>query len=849
MTAAVVVVADFGVIEMPPTIRLDHSTTFVPPSFVVSVNPCSCRSWCFAASHEEATVLIVSSRNEAAITSGLPVYTSDGSWERLTHARGTQILSSSFVDRDHLSDLVSTAPRRGVANGEAIHSISPQLLLERMRIHMCSERLACYAWVVLCLSCLGSSHAFLPPTSLMSPKTSRSKTSSTHRNCGWLNTRQLQQQFMNPRLQLFRKDDAPKSEETSNGKEGKSSGGGFFDFLSGFGKKNEAAVDESKSTPPSKQVNNDSKQEDAAVAVAVAEKEVATSTATTTETSSSTTTTSSPVDEAPKEVDAAERSRQLKAQAERLRLEAERMDAELTLEKIARLERELAAAQRAKERHQDDDDKDGPNGRTSSKSSDKVEEIQREMEALRAKIRGEKPPAPTVRKAATTSVDQTKPRVMPVETHKPGMTVKIELPSKLPMPGPFSQENFDRICNDLKDSPDFVKKLMANLVELDYENAADMNVTEIAVRMEQLERMDLSFSRRPLPEFTDEDIARAKEDIRFNSWYKDVLVMLETDQDRAELIKSNETELALRALAYEFYMEDKEIEIAKLSPGESFFEGLIEGSIDQTIETLYPKCMRKEGSVEPTLAEVQKLVSDILPKASFVPSEKPEKVLGGYIVRGSSRASNGDALIAAIEREISKSQLQDKLNVFYAKDFTMFAKASEKALNSDDMEAVDLDELPPILYVTTRDVARQPRRVALTLVTALGVATSWYLSVYPFLLNNGIMARVDEQITLADSNMAYDLSWLTDLSLPLFISFMGIQVTHEIGHRLAAGLYNVSEHDLSQDCLSPALLRLIQLEFPYPYLVSDEHVGAHIRSVVGDRNNEYSDKLQNATQE
>ena len=43
---------------------------------------------------------------------------------------------------------------------------------------------------------------------------------------------------------------------------------------------------------------------------------------------------------------------------------------------------------------------------------------------------------------------------------------------------------------------------------------------------------------------------------------------------------------------------------------------------------------------------------------------------------------------------------------------------------------------------------------------------------------------------MADANMAYDLTWLTDLSLPLFAMFMGIQLVHELGHRAVAAVYH-----------------------------------------------------------
>jgi hypothetical protein len=53
------------------------------------------------------------------------------------------------------------------------------------------------------------------------------------------------------------------------------------------------------------------------------------------------------------------------------------------------------------------------------------------------------------------------------------------------------------------------------------------------------------------------------------------------------------------------------------------------------------------------------------------------------------------------------------------------------------------------------------------------------------------MKRTEEQLALADASMAYDLSWLTELSLPLFFTFIGILAAHETGHRVVASLNEV----------------------------------------------------------
>ena len=97
----------------------------------------------------------------------------------------------------------------------------------------------------------------------------------------------------------------------------------------------------------------------------------------------------------------------------------------------------------------------------------------------------------------------------------------------------------------------------------------------------------------------------------------------------------------------------------------------------------------------------------------------------------------------------------------------------------------------PLLYVMGPDVVREPKPVLLSITSALGLATTWYLSLYPFLLNSGIAQRVDEELALADANMNPDLAWLTDLSVPLFTTYVAIQLFHEAAHRIVAAFYGV----------------------------------------------------------
>lgn len=135
--------------------------------------------------------------------------------------------------------------------------------------------------------------------------------------------------------------------------------------------------------------------------------------------------------------DPVSRAAALRAQAERMKLEAERMDAELTLEKISRLERQLATAQR---------------------KGESTDEILKEMEVLQRKIRGDPPevaPLPPVStsmgRAKKTSDDDSPPGS--------GGSPLASPPSE-PLT-PFSQEAFDDILEEFEILPSFVKMVLA----------------------------------------------------------------------------------------------------------------------------------------------------------------------------------------------------------------------------------------------------------------------------------------------------------------------------------------------------------------------------------------------------
>ena len=74
---------------------------------------------------------------------------------------------------------------------------------------------------------------------------------------------------------------------------------------------------------------------------------------------------------------------------------------------------------------------------------------------------------------------------------------------------------------------------------------------------------------------------------------------------------------------------------------------------------------------------------------------------------------------------------------------------------------------PSVLFVAGPDVAREPAVILRTIISSIGIATAWYGSIYPFLANSKLLDRATEAMELSDTGMPVDLSWLSDMSIPL----------------------------------------------------------------------------------
>ena len=82
---------------------------------------------------------------------------------------------------------------------------------------------------------------------------------------------------------------------------------------------------------------------------------------------------------------------------------------------------------------------------------------------------------------------------------------------------------------------------------------------------------------------------------------------------------------------------------------------------------------------------------------------------------------------------------------------------------------------PPVLYITGKDVFKKRYSLLLVVVNTLGLAGFSFLSVYTFVLDNNILARINKQVTLASSLASGAcLDFLSELTTLVVVTFIGI---------------------------------------------------------------------------
>jgi hypothetical protein len=455
-----------------------------------------------------------------------------------------------------------------------------------------------------------------------------------------------------------------------------------------------------------------------------------------------------------------EQAKRLRSAAEKARLEAERMDVALTLEKIARLEKEL------------------------TKPNAEVETLQQQLTALQRKLAQSSSLSSTngshatiTDSATSTETPKSDEKVTPVKEVRDFSSTEL---SKIVEP--VDEDDIQANIVILEKTPKFMlETLAAGSGEVPDENGA-YNLTNVAIKLDQVRRYDFSNSPKPAPSFTAAQIKEKEEELKKEAiWW-----MMSPLKAKAG---GNSTRFALLLLEFEYYTNDVIIGeedagelYAKLKENNEWLQLFNKSQVDSGIDMLYPACTRR--SEIPTEAVMERFMQQVLPQTDFVPLGTYQKVESGYIIRGNAKRDNSK-VVESIDRTLGP--MAEKMTVLYTTDFTIY---TDDEISRDPF--FDPISVPPMLYIIGPEATRESKPIQLGITSALGLATSWYLSIYPFLFNAGIAKRVDDDLALVDAGLQPDLLWLTDLSVPLFASFMSILLAHEMGHIIAAGIHKVS---------------------------------------------------------
>ena len=532
-----------------------------------------------------------------------------------------------------------------------------------------------------------------------------------------------------------------------------------------------------------------------------------------------------PNETAPKEkkqLSPIEQAKVLRDQAEKARLEAEKLDIILTLEKIEKLEKKLASKIV----------KDDP-----SKAEDVKKQIQvlkakldgDENENTKSKhINGTKSEVSIENKSATgdsAHVRSQKDLDSVLESVVAQSKAKVANDT-------LSLSEIESRVQHFNDAPQFIKDLLVKANGMDIN---DLNATELVIKLYDDEKrfnvQNTASDYVKVPEFTQEQIDEVLEAVKMvpqfiKNMYGDELknndtaiaiMMLEEEFREGRLVEmptitqkmiddkleefqwipqflrgDNDTALAIELIKSDYRRNGRKYkqgsteegtvdsDVSSVSNKGGLF-GFGRDSKDKTdkenmVEALFPQSTRKEGE-EVSAELIKSCISDVLSKDNiWMVTGPPEKVPGGFIIRGNSNYESGKELIEAIDKNMEKSRLKEQISIFYVFDPTPVTK--------EQVEGGE--ERSPVLFVTGSNIARDPAPIQRSLISAVAFGTIWYNALLPFLLNDKIMKLADEQLALADASMSANLDFLNDMSFPLFAATVAIQLSHELAHFVVA---------------------------------------------------------------
>lgn len=198
----------------------------------------------------------------------------------------------------------------------------------------------------------------------------------------------------------------------------------------------------------------------------------------------------------------------------------------------------------------------------------------------------------------------------------------------------------------------------------------------------------------------------------------------------------------------------------------------------QFVEELIPQITYLE-KVRPTKEEIDQFVSKILVSKIFKLRSKPERIFGGYFVRGFNAINDEDAnnkLVDRLKARLEESDLAGRLQFFFVPD--------PKAPTDEEIDMGVEEE--PVLVVTGIDpklMYRQPRFLTKAGITVSGLLSLAIFSLGTTELNDVTMTNIDVAVQAENVD---EILRLTSNAVPVGLSIGATILAHEVAHRIVA---------------------------------------------------------------
>jgi hypothetical protein len=195
------------------------------------------------------------------------------------------------------------------------------------------------------------------------------------------------------------------------------------------------------------------------------------------------------------------------------------------------------------------------------------------------------------------------------------------------------------------------------------------------------------------------------------------------------------------------------------------------------MDEFYPSIARLEGQ-HPSMKDVEQFLAEIVDKKAFMVNRKPERVVGGYYIRGEILDSEdyyGIQMVKRLQKKLDSSPLGQKLYFFFIPDPSPYTDEEIESGVGHEPIMVLTTKNPDVLY----DYAKPTTKGA---ISALGICSILIFS----LAICELQPSIQEHIESAQAAGETDISWLTDIAALIAVSSASIQIGHEAAHRLVA---------------------------------------------------------------